>query len=344
MGIVIGSTVKGLIVGALVGWYASRVHSLAKGMLVGLLVSAFFAFLIAAMPNEQGGHYWLEIMIPGSIVGLIVGYATQTFGRTRPNASRRRRTSTGVDWRGHGPCRMIVTRRLTLVPASVALARAELHDRAAFADLLGAVVPEAWPPETVVDALPLFLGWLEAAPDRVGWFGWYALLPRHAAPRALVLVGGGGFLGPPQDGVVQMGYSVLPEFQRRGYATEMVRGLATWAFVQPDVDAHRGRDRMGQPGLGPRARAQRFPAGRRGQRSRRRPVRAAGDAAGDRRPRRRMILNHLNLAVTDVPAARRFLETYFGLQAHTNPYTGEADRAPAIIRASSCSSTIAAWS
>ncbi len=83
MGIVIGSTGKGLIVGALVGWYASRVHSLAKGMVVGLLVSAFFAFLIAAMPNEQGGHYWLEIMIPGSIVGLIVGYATQTFGRTR---------------------------------------------------------------------------------------------------------------------------------------------------------------------------------------------------------------------------------------------------------------------
>ena len=81
MGIVIGSTGKGLLVGALVGWYATRTRSLARGMLVGLLVSAFFAFLIAAMPNEQGGHYWLEIMIPGSIVGLLVGYATQTFGR-----------------------------------------------------------------------------------------------------------------------------------------------------------------------------------------------------------------------------------------------------------------------
>jgi hypothetical protein len=57
LGIIIGSTIKGLIVGALVGWYATRVNSLAKGLLVGLLVSAFFAFLIAAMPNEQGGHY-----------------------------------------------------------------------------------------------------------------------------------------------------------------------------------------------------------------------------------------------------------------------------------------------
>ena len=58
-------------------------NSLAKGMVVGLIVAAFFAFLIAVMPNEQGGHYWLEIMIPGSIVGLIVGYATQKFGRAR---------------------------------------------------------------------------------------------------------------------------------------------------------------------------------------------------------------------------------------------------------------------
>jgi RimJ/RimL family protein N-acetyltransferase len=129
---------------------------------------------------------------------------------------------------------MIVTRRLTLIAATAALARAELHDRAAFASLLGAVVPEAWPPESAADALPLFLGWLEAAPDQAGWFGWYALC-RDISASGQVLVGGGGFLGPPQDGVVQMGYSVLPEFQRRGYATEMVRGLATWAFVQPGV-------------------------------------------------------------------------------------------------------------
>lgn len=71
---------KGVIVGVLVGWYASRVRSLARGLLVGLVVSAFFAFLIAAMPNAEGGHYWIEIMVPGCIVGLIVGYATQRYG------------------------------------------------------------------------------------------------------------------------------------------------------------------------------------------------------------------------------------------------------------------------
>ena len=89
-----------------------------------------------------------------------------------------------------------------------------------------------WPPETAADALPLFLSWIEAAPDRVGWFGWYALAA--GAEAALpVLVGGGGFLGPPREGVAKMGYSVLPQFQRQGYATEMVRELVNWALGQP---------------------------------------------------------------------------------------------------------------
>ena len=86
VGIIIGSTIKGLIVGVLVGWYALRVHSLAKGMIVGLIVAAFFAFLIAAMPSPDGTHYYWEIILPGSIVGLIVGYATQKFGTARARA------------------------------------------------------------------------------------------------------------------------------------------------------------------------------------------------------------------------------------------------------------------
>lgn len=77
VGIVIGSTIKGLIVGVLVGWFAYRKRSMAAGIVVGTLVSAFFAYLVAAMQ----GKYYVEIMVPGAIVGLIVGYATQRYGR-----------------------------------------------------------------------------------------------------------------------------------------------------------------------------------------------------------------------------------------------------------------------
>lgn len=81
VGIVIGSTIKGLIVGVLAGWFANKVQSVGKGLLFGLAVGAFFAFLVAAMPDPSGKHYYFEIVIPGSIVGLIVGYATQRYGR-----------------------------------------------------------------------------------------------------------------------------------------------------------------------------------------------------------------------------------------------------------------------
>ena len=134
---------------------------------------------------------------------------------------------------------MIQTSRLMLVPATVALAQAEITDRAEFAGLLNAVVPATWPPESLVDALPLFLSWIEAAPDQTGWFSWYAVslqqLTSDSPKSDGVLVGGGGFLGPPAEGAVQMGYSVLPEFQNLGIATELVNGLTQWAFNDPSL-------------------------------------------------------------------------------------------------------------
>jgi len=80
LGIVIGSTVKGLIAGVLIGYFARRVNSLPLGIVFGLGIGLVLAFAVAAIPNPQGKHYYFEIMLPGGIVGMIVGYATQRFG------------------------------------------------------------------------------------------------------------------------------------------------------------------------------------------------------------------------------------------------------------------------
>jgi [ribosomal protein S5]-alanine N-acetyltransferase len=136
---------------------------------------------------------------------------------------------------------VITTDRLRLVPATAALAQAELTDRAEFARLLSAVVPDEWPPEILADALPVFLELIEAAPDWVGWYVWYAMMRTSREALTLladvgdILMAAGGFKGPPQDGTVEIGYSVLPRFQGQGYATEMVRALVDWAFRQPGV-------------------------------------------------------------------------------------------------------------
>ncbi|PYX01119.1 MAG: hypothetical protein DMG89_02625 [Acidobacteria bacterium] len=88
LGIVIGSTVKGLITGVLIGYFARKVNSLPLGILFGLGVGLVLAFAVAAIPNPSGQHYYFEIMLPGGILGVIVGYATQRFGEATQAVSR----------------------------------------------------------------------------------------------------------------------------------------------------------------------------------------------------------------------------------------------------------------
>ncbi|MEO8504523.1 MAG: hypothetical protein ABI609_11545 [Acidobacteriota bacterium] len=78
--IVVGSTVKGLIAGLAIGYFARKVNSLPLGILFGTAVGLVLAYLVAAMPSATGAHYYFEIMLPGAIVGLIVGFATQRYG------------------------------------------------------------------------------------------------------------------------------------------------------------------------------------------------------------------------------------------------------------------------
>jgi hypothetical protein len=80
LGIVMGSTVKGLIAGVLIGYFARKVNSLGLGIIFGLGVGLILAYAVAAM-QPGPNHYYFEIMLPGGLVGLIVGYVTQRYGR-----------------------------------------------------------------------------------------------------------------------------------------------------------------------------------------------------------------------------------------------------------------------
>jgi hypothetical protein len=74
VGIVIGSTFKGVIAGLVIGLVAQRTKSMAVGLLTGIAVGAFLAWLVTI-----GSPYLWEIVLPGSIVGLIVGFATMKY-------------------------------------------------------------------------------------------------------------------------------------------------------------------------------------------------------------------------------------------------------------------------
>jgi hypothetical protein len=89
--IIIGSTFKGLVAGVLIGLFARKVKSVPLGVLFGLAIGALLALGIAAMPDAvTGKHYYAQIILPGSIVGLIVGYATQRYGTSATTAAATR--------------------------------------------------------------------------------------------------------------------------------------------------------------------------------------------------------------------------------------------------------------
>jgi membrane protease YdiL (CAAX protease family) len=77
VGIVIGSTLEGILTGALIGWYARRAASIGATVVFGLAVGLALAFVICVMQKMAGQppYYW-QIMLPGGILGVIVGFAT----------------------------------------------------------------------------------------------------------------------------------------------------------------------------------------------------------------------------------------------------------------------------
>ena len=81
MSILIGSSIKGLVAGVIIGFFARKVRSVPIGLLFGLGVGLVLAYLVAISPDPTGHHHYLEIMFPGSVVGMILGYATQKYGK-----------------------------------------------------------------------------------------------------------------------------------------------------------------------------------------------------------------------------------------------------------------------
>jgi hypothetical protein len=71
--IVAGSTFKGIVTGLLIALFERKVKSLALGIVFGLAVGLGLAYLITL--GNPPSYFW-KIMLPGGLVGLLVGYAT----------------------------------------------------------------------------------------------------------------------------------------------------------------------------------------------------------------------------------------------------------------------------
>jgi [ribosomal protein S5]-alanine N-acetyltransferase len=125
----------------------------------------------------------------------------------------------------------IITPRMHLIPATMELLQAELQSPAALSAFIGAYVPANWPPPLYDEpAIRWTMGQLSKPNTDGRWYSHYFVAQsKTAAPD--VVVGVGGYVGGPSpNGVVEIGYSILPAYQRKGYATEAAAALVRNAF------------------------------------------------------------------------------------------------------------------
>lgn len=122
---------------------------------------------------------------------------------------------------------IVCTARLDLVAATLEMATADLHRRDRLPRLLQAELGAGWPPPLYDSrAMDRVRRSLEADPAAGGWTTWYWVLKR---PR--IVIGLSGFKSRPSKGCVELGYTVLERYQRRGFATEAVTGMVQWALA-----------------------------------------------------------------------------------------------------------------
>ena len=131
---------------------------------------------------------------------------------------------------------IIRTERLLLTPATEEQLMAELLSPAALSRALSVEVTGEWPPEFYdADAVRYTLEHMRANPGHADWGFYYVVLPASTNQPATV-IGAAGFKGPPDTkGEVELGYGIVPAQQRRGYATEAVRGMTKFAFEDARV-------------------------------------------------------------------------------------------------------------
>src|SRR6516225_5623277 len=107
---------------------------------------------------------------------------------------------------------------MELRPLPAIAAAALPEDREEASRILGAALPVEWPQPDLLDVLPL----QAAASQETECYGVWVMIERESGS----VVGDVGFIGPPdENGSIEVGYSVIPDRRRRGYATEAASAI-----------------------------------------------------------------------------------------------------------------------
>ena len=121
-----------------------------------------------------------------------------------------------------------MTARLELRPIPPVAAAALPDDRVAAEQALGCAMAATWPHAALLGILPLQAEMRDGEERHTAW----AIIDRETA----TVIGDIGFHGPPDgDGLIEVGYSVEPDWRRSGIAGEALTALLAWVEREPGV-------------------------------------------------------------------------------------------------------------
>lgn len=142
----------------------------------------------------------------------------------------------------------LLTERLILMPFTLQICRNLLDNDFSDLDKMGLVKGKNWPDDDVIETLPKIMNNLSRLEAPTGFESWMII-----KKESLEVIGDAGFKGFNfQKENADIGYGIIKEERRKGYAEEALRALLNWAFsnkIVKEITANCSLDNTGSARL-----------------------------------------------------------------------------------------------
>jgi [ribosomal protein S5]-alanine N-acetyltransferase len=122
------------------------------------------------------------------------------------------------------------SQNLKMIFFTVDLLKLITSEKDKLGEVLNIRVPEEWPGPDIAEILPFMVEELEKGLTGPTWNGFII----HKTDNTII--GDMGLKdGPNEEGIADVGYSIIPAYRNQGYATEMLRRVIAWAFQEKGI-------------------------------------------------------------------------------------------------------------
>lgn len=125
----------------------------------------------------------------------------------------------------------LTTERLILIPFTIDICRNILNNDYRDLEVLNLKKGKSWPDADVLDTLPRIINNLNKVEYPTGYESWMII-----KNDTLEVIGDLGFKGfNNEDQNIDLGYGIIKEERRKGYAAEAVNEIIKWAFSSKEL-------------------------------------------------------------------------------------------------------------